>query len=189
MEQETAEKLKAQEPWRITDNELELYRAKVCHFLSGRTAVVTDESCECVCLCFRQTGRLDSTSCWRSIRAQPNLLSCKRHKNIYYYWSIIVVYAILWSGFKLFTFHKITQSLQTVMLITYSRNISQNGGAVMMWESCGNVKQQIDKTEVVIVKTSNFFSIVIATNVYINCEYGKSYLELISLCLFTGACP
>ncbi|KAJ8371597.1 hypothetical protein AAFF_G00306830 [Aldrovandia affinis] len=28
MEQETAEKLKAEEPWRITDNELELYRAK-----------------------------------------------------------------------------------------------------------------------------------------------------------------
>lgn len=29
MEQEAAEKLKAEEPWRITDNELELYRAKV----------------------------------------------------------------------------------------------------------------------------------------------------------------
>lgn len=29
MEQEAAERLKAQEPWRITDNELELYRAKV----------------------------------------------------------------------------------------------------------------------------------------------------------------
>ncbi|KTF77306.1 hypothetical protein cypCar_00041300 [Cyprinus carpio] len=28
MEQEAAEKLKAEEPWRITDNELELYRAK-----------------------------------------------------------------------------------------------------------------------------------------------------------------
>lgn len=29
MEQDTAEALKASEPWRITDNELELYRAKV----------------------------------------------------------------------------------------------------------------------------------------------------------------
>ena len=29
MEQEAAETLKAQEPWRITDNELELYKAKV----------------------------------------------------------------------------------------------------------------------------------------------------------------
>ncbi|KAJ8261505.1 hypothetical protein COCON_G00172280 [Conger conger] len=28
MEQEAAERLKAEEPWRITDNELELYRAK-----------------------------------------------------------------------------------------------------------------------------------------------------------------
>ncbi|XP_042337261.1 solute carrier family 12 member 2-like, partial [Plectropomus leopardus] len=28
MEQEAAERLKAQEPWRITDNELELYKAK-----------------------------------------------------------------------------------------------------------------------------------------------------------------
>ena len=29
MEQEAAERLKNSEPWRITDNELELYRAKV----------------------------------------------------------------------------------------------------------------------------------------------------------------
>lgn len=29
MEQEDAERLKAEEPWRITDNELELYKAKV----------------------------------------------------------------------------------------------------------------------------------------------------------------
>lgn len=29
MEQEDADRLKTQEPWRITDNELELYRAKV----------------------------------------------------------------------------------------------------------------------------------------------------------------
>ncbi len=29
MEQEAAERLKDSEPWRITDNELELYRAKV----------------------------------------------------------------------------------------------------------------------------------------------------------------
>lgn len=40
MEQEAAERLKATEPWRITDNELELYKAKVKHsnkfcFLSG----------------------------------------------------------------------------------------------------------------------------------------------------------
>uniref|UniRef100_A0A671SNW2 Solute carrier family 12 member 2-like n=1 Tax=Sinocyclocheilus anshuiensis TaxID=1608454 RepID=A0A671SNW2_9TELE len=39
MEQEAAEKLKSEEPWRITDNELELYRAKVsthtsCHIYS-----------------------------------------------------------------------------------------------------------------------------------------------------------
>lgn len=31
MEQVAAERLKAQEPWRITDNELELYKAKVIH--------------------------------------------------------------------------------------------------------------------------------------------------------------
>ena len=30
MELEAAERLKNSEPWRITDNELELYRAKVC---------------------------------------------------------------------------------------------------------------------------------------------------------------
>lgn len=29
MEQEAAERLKNSEPWRITDNELDLYRAKV----------------------------------------------------------------------------------------------------------------------------------------------------------------
>lgn len=29
MEQEDAERLKTEEPWRITDNELELYKAKV----------------------------------------------------------------------------------------------------------------------------------------------------------------
>lgn len=29
MEQEAAEKMKSEEPWRITDNELELYKAKV----------------------------------------------------------------------------------------------------------------------------------------------------------------
>lgn len=32
MEQEAAERLKNSEPWRITDNELELYRAKVTRF-------------------------------------------------------------------------------------------------------------------------------------------------------------
>lgn len=40
MEQEAAERLKAQEPWRITDNELELYKAKVCSTLNYHTAVV-----------------------------------------------------------------------------------------------------------------------------------------------------
>lgn len=34
MDQEAAEKLKADEPWRITDNELELYKAKVSTSLS-----------------------------------------------------------------------------------------------------------------------------------------------------------
>lgn len=34
MEQDAAERLKAEEPWRISDNELELYRAKVWIFLS-----------------------------------------------------------------------------------------------------------------------------------------------------------
>lgn len=65
MEQEAAEKLKAQEPWRITDNELELYKAKVCCILRGHTDVIRAKSCKCacVCVCFRQTGRLDSTSC------------------------------------------------------------------------------------------------------------------------------
>lgn len=33
MEQEAAERLKNSEPWRITDNELELYRAKVSTLL------------------------------------------------------------------------------------------------------------------------------------------------------------
>lgn len=40
MEQEAAEKLKAQEPWRITDNELELYKAKVRCTLSCHADVV-----------------------------------------------------------------------------------------------------------------------------------------------------
>lgn len=40
MEQEAAERLKAQEPWRITDNELELYKAKVHSTLTNRTARV-----------------------------------------------------------------------------------------------------------------------------------------------------
>lgn len=34
MEQEAAERLKNSEPWRITDNELELYRAKVSTLLT-----------------------------------------------------------------------------------------------------------------------------------------------------------
>lgn len=37
MEQEEAERLKAQEPWRITDNELELYKAKVHSCLTNQT--------------------------------------------------------------------------------------------------------------------------------------------------------
>lgn len=40
MEQEAAERLKAQEPWRITDNELELYKAKVHSILTIHTAVL-----------------------------------------------------------------------------------------------------------------------------------------------------
>lgn len=40
MEQEAAERLKAQEPWRITDNELELYKAKVRSTLNHHTAIV-----------------------------------------------------------------------------------------------------------------------------------------------------
>lgn len=35
MEQEAAERLKNSEPWRITDNELELYRAKVSTLLQS----------------------------------------------------------------------------------------------------------------------------------------------------------
>lgn len=65
MEQEAAERLKAQEPWRITDNELELYKAKVCSTLNHHTAVVRAASqpkchanIECVCvLCIFQTNR------------------------------------------------------------------------------------------------------------------------------------
>lgn len=48
MEQEAAEKLKSEEPWRITDNELELYKAKVLtitydHVLHGSTRFVYSE--------------------------------------------------------------------------------------------------------------------------------------------------
>lgn len=43
MEQEAAEKLKALEPWRITDNELELYRAKVGYSLSGHTDLANSQ--------------------------------------------------------------------------------------------------------------------------------------------------
>lgn len=39
MEQEAAERLKAQEPWRITDNELELYKAKVRLPLTNQTLI------------------------------------------------------------------------------------------------------------------------------------------------------
>ena len=41
MEQEAAERLKAMEPWRITDNELELYKAKVKH---SKTVLLTATS-------------------------------------------------------------------------------------------------------------------------------------------------
>lgn len=41
MEQEAAERLKAQEPWRITDNELELYKAKVCLDTAATSALTT----------------------------------------------------------------------------------------------------------------------------------------------------
>lgn len=41
MEQEAAERLKAQEPWRITDNELELYKAKVCPHVADTLRPIT----------------------------------------------------------------------------------------------------------------------------------------------------
>lgn len=69
MEQEAAERLKAQEPWRITDNELELYKAKVRFALNHRKTVVRAASqprchANIVCVCvfrvsFRPTVRSD----------------------------------------------------------------------------------------------------------------------------------
>lgn len=45
MEQEAAEKLKSEEPWRITDNELELYKAKVCTYAySHKTNKLIDQA-------------------------------------------------------------------------------------------------------------------------------------------------
>lgn len=104
----------------------------------------------CVFVCFRPTGRLDSTSCWRSIQAQPNSSSCKRRNKVYDWHSILLFfffffnmywYLILWLvkhednpkiiiQLLLFRFYKITQNTQTqsFMLILYSRNIFQNGG-------------------------------------------------------------
>lgn len=56
MEQEAAERLKAQEPWRITDNELELYKAKVCGRLQVCPSSVLCASWKCA-VTFRRTVR------------------------------------------------------------------------------------------------------------------------------------
>jgi len=52
MEQEAAEKLKDSEPWRITDNELELYRAKVSTLPPQRRPLHQSAPCLCSSLCF-----------------------------------------------------------------------------------------------------------------------------------------
>lgn len=63
MEQEAAERLKNNEPWRITDNELELYRAKVSYLLPRRCDdVIIIPECS-TSLLFRLIVRSDSTSC------------------------------------------------------------------------------------------------------------------------------
>lgn len=61
MEQEAAERLKAQEPWRITDNELELYKAKVrTHSADMLTAVLELKGhVNMLCVTFRPTVRSD----------------------------------------------------------------------------------------------------------------------------------
>lgn len=54
MEQEAAERLKAQEPWRITDNELELYKAKVYPHTADISALRITPCYSCLtrcCLC------------------------------------------------------------------------------------------------------------------------------------------
>jgi hypothetical protein len=45
MEQDAAEKMKSEEPWRITDNELELYKAKVStHIYPQQTRLANPSS-------------------------------------------------------------------------------------------------------------------------------------------------
>lgn len=68
MEQDAAERLKNQEPWRITDNELELYRTKVANAAPrgrSRTVAAPSSDSDLLPMCFlrRPTGRSDSTSC------------------------------------------------------------------------------------------------------------------------------
>lgn len=63
MEQEAAERLKNSEPWRITDNELDLYRAKVsCCCAASAAPPAAFLTLTCVFSC-RPTGRSASTSC------------------------------------------------------------------------------------------------------------------------------
>lgn len=60
MEQEAAERLKAQEPWRITDNELELYKAKVCPYVADTLRPITVLCSSGLCnytVCYFQTNR------------------------------------------------------------------------------------------------------------------------------------
>lgn len=47
MEQEAAERLKNSEPWRITDNELDLYRAKVSRRCSTQEAAAAADALPC----------------------------------------------------------------------------------------------------------------------------------------------
>lgn len=47
MEQEAAERLKNSEPWRITDNELDLYRAKVSRRRSMQEAAAAADTLPC----------------------------------------------------------------------------------------------------------------------------------------------
>lgn len=63
MEQEAAERLKNSEPWRITDNELDLYRAKVSQCCAASAAPPAAFLTLTSVFSCRPTGRSDSTSC------------------------------------------------------------------------------------------------------------------------------
>lgn len=74
MEQEAAETLKNSEPWRITDNELELYRTKVSVLLLTAVLLYTVMCCLfqhwtqfSVRQCFSNSGALGATSTERDI--------------------------------------------------------------------------------------------------------------------------